>query len=107
MKYTLENRPRKEEQKLFVKGYGKIKATPIFKFDEDAVEQWFEDFEKELREAYQHPEKLTGKGLLISKHKASREDLQYAEGWRQATFRAIKEVLGVEPKIKEEMKSEG
>jgi hypothetical protein len=66
------------------------------------VIQWESEFEKELREAYQHPEKLTGKGLLISKNKASQKDLQYGEGWRQGTFRAIREVLGVEPKVKEE-----
>jgi hypothetical protein len=52
MKFNLKNRPRKEEQKLFITNYGKIKAPPIFKFDEDAVEQWFEGFEKELREKY-------------------------------------------------------
>ena len=55
-----------------------------------------EECKSELREAYKQPEKLTGKALLIPKNKATKGELQYASGWRQATFRAIKEILGKE-----------
>ena len=50
--------------------------------------------EKELREAYKNPIKLTGEALVIPREKATREELQYSSGWKQGTSKAIREFLG-------------
>jgi hypothetical protein len=88
MKYNLKNRPKLMDTKYkFIEkeaAYINTETKSTFYAD---VKTWFERFEKELREA-------------LDKHKDCKINPSYSAG----IVMVICEVLGVEPKVKEETK---
>jgi len=98
MKYTLKNRP---SHRGFAFGEDSKKD---FGYARDCI-VWFEGFEKEMRESLAYHDKMVDhwENKVSESHPLYRYREQIAGEWRVARG-ILTAVLGVEPKIKEEMK---